>query len=251
VKLLLDIGNSRIKWATVTGGVVEVGGDVLLGEDPAATVAGLLAAVPVVPAEIRVANVAGVLWSAATEQTVRERWDLPVCFAASQAVAGGIANGYDDAQQLGIDRWLAILAAAVGRDAAVCVVDAGTAVTVDLVAGDGRHLGGYILPGVDLMFSALGRGTGNLERLAGRGSSRAADSSDPGHDTFDAMRGGALAAICALIERCVAQLAKDNAEAVLVMTGGDAPLLMTQLTAAVEYRPQLVLEGLAIYEPGG
>jgi type III pantothenate kinase len=181
---------------------------------------------------------------------VRERWGLPVRFAATQLQAGMVRNGYHDFRQLGVDRWLAIIAAVDQIAGSVCIVDAGTAITIDAVAAGGAHLGGYIIPGLDLMRLSLDEETGDLRRLAGeKFQELPAGLPALGHSTAEAIGGGTLAAVCGLIDRCVgALLCERDAVPALVVTGGNAERLLRHLDMTAHHRPQLVLEGLKLYE---
>lgn len=247
MRLLVDIGNTRIKWALLGADGLEQPGDVVHRTDPAGAIDAMLNRITASPRTIRVANVAGSAFGATLSAAIDARWNLPVEFAETQASAGVIRNAYSDHRKLGIDRWLAILAGVDRYPGALCIVDAGTAITVDLVAAGGEHLGGYIVPGIDLMWSALASDTGDLARIAGADSRLPVGSIDVGRDTPAAIAQGGLAMHCALIERCVCKLTADNKPPVLLMTGGDAPPILAHLEADAEYRPQLVLEGLALY----
>jgi type III pantothenate kinase len=283
--LLVDVGNSRVKWAFGTAA-----GFVALGEarhNEGEDLRALLDAA-YSPAEIRVANVAGAEAAARLAALLHERFGIAPVFARSAASGAGVHSGYADPAQLGVDRWLAICAAFAMYRAPVCVVDAGTATTIDVVSGSGAHQGGLILPGITLMQSALRASTGDLARLSSgtgitglpAGNNRAgnaapvpgpvARSGEPGialgRDTAAAIRDGALQATACLVMACLDHL-RDGAVSgpgagLLVLTGGAAPLLGPALlrvagdaggTAVgglrLEYRPQLVLDGLALDPP--
>lgn len=262
MKLLVDAGNSRVKWAVAgPGGFVATGeataGD---GEVPAA----LLDLSPP-PDEIRLANVAGAGPGRRLAGHLGERYGRAPVFARSAAAGAGVRNGYRDPAQLGVDRWLAVCAAHVRHPGPLCVVDAGTATTVDLVHRDGSHQGGLILPGLALMESALLGATGDLARLAAAGGPPAdAPAHWPpgrgllmGRDTATAIRAGGLQATACLVVACMRQLAlAGGPHPVLVLTGGAAPALHAGLagldvgvSATVEHRPWLVLEGLGLDPP--
>jgi type III pantothenate kinase len=251
MNLLIDIGNSRIKWATLVDGEWAATGDsVHKGQDPDTSFE-FLSGIDTKPGAVRVANVTGEAMARTAVAAVRARWQMPVEFAESQAAAGPVRNGYHDHRQMGVDRWLAILAAFDRCRGPVCVVDAGTAVTIDQVDGDGKHLGGVILPGPGLMRQALFRDTGDIENLAGiEGGPVRADELTLGRTTGAAIDGGALAAISGLIERCGEQLRQRSGDSALVLTGGDSERIITHLQSGADHRPLLVLEGLAIYRPG-
>jgi len=246
--LLVDIGNTRIKWATLAAGGLRDTGAIEHGADPAAG-ADLFDRIATVPTRVSAANVAGDRFGAQFAGAVRERWNLPVRFAATQPNTGTVRNGYDDFSQLGVDRWLAIIAAVDRFAGSVCVVDAGTAVTIDVVASGGAHLGGFIIPGLDLMRRSLAGQTGDLGRFAGDEPSRLSPGLPvPGRGTAAAISGGAVAAACCLIDRSVDLLNEPGKNATLVVTGGDARRLIRHLDRPAQHRPLLVLEGLAAYE---
>jgi type III pantothenate kinase len=277
MKLLVDIGNSRIKWAFGVAGQFVAQGEAS-GDIDASL--GVMLGSCHVPEEIRIANVAGADAGARIAATLHKRFRIKPVFAGSAAVGAGIRNGYRDPGQLGVDRWLALCGAFCRYKAAICVVDAGTATTLDLVTMGGEHKGGLILPGVGLMEQALLRGTGNLARLSA-GTELGQDYTLPavgmpvgqveasivlGQDTATAIRYGALQATACLARQCMEELCADpSVEAnpgVLVVTGGAAPVLHAALLRMdgfqgtgmgrgyrLEHRHQLVLEGLALDPP--
>jgi type III pantothenate kinase len=268
MKLLVDVGNSRLKWAFGTAA-----GFVALGDAPrggAEELRGLFAAGHA-PDEIRVANVAGAATGERLAARLQERFGIAPLFARSAASGAGVRSGYADPAQLGVDRWLAVCAAFARYRAAVCVVDAGTATTIDLVAGSGEHQGGLILAGITLMQSALLGGTGDLARLSAASNAAEVNPASAGtavllgRDTAAAIRHGAVQATACLVGACFGQLSggtsPDGAPPLLVLTGGAAPPLGAALLRAagasggagsaprLEHRPQLVLEGLALDPP--
>jgi type III pantothenate kinase len=235
VILLLDIGNSRTKWALLgpeglgpSGARAHGGGTELLPDD-----------IPVVPKQVYAANVAGPQAAELLRGAVQGRWACPLVFARAVAVTGPVRNGYADCQQLGVDRWMAILAAYERCSSGVCVVDAGTATTVDLVAAGGQHLGGFILPGVDLMVRSLMDATGELRRLDE--GSPADETPQPATATGRAMRDGAWLATAGLVDRALGFLGNSPQ---VVVTGGQGERLTGLLGA--RFVAALVLEGLAL-----
>ncbi len=252
MKLLIDIGNTRIKWALLDRGSL-LGADAVEHRADAAAVDLMLERISlngaIAPTDVVAANVAGDVLGKRVTGAVRDRWGLSVRFAVTQLRTGTVRNSYDDYRQLGVDRWLAIIAAADQFAGPVCIVDAGTAITIDVVAPGGVHTGGYIIPGLDLMRQSLGENTGDLRRLAGDGSPQLPTGLPvPGRSTSEAISGGTLAVICCLIDRCVSGSAEHGGDLQVVVTGGDAERLIRHLEGIVHHRPHLVLEGLALYE---
>jgi len=246
VKLLLDIGNTRIKWAWLAGGQLQDPGSLVhRGREPPDALS-FLDSLDIVPDEVRAANVAGADMARLVGAAISARFGLEVRFAATPAGTGTVRNGYTDPRQLGVDRWLAIVAAFQRYQQPVCIVDAGTAVTVDLVDGEGQHLGGVIIPGLDLMEQALHRDTGDIRIHAG------SPAGVPGRaglvlagDTASAVHMGAYRAVTGLVRQCLDELQGRCGAGRLVMTGGDSERLRPMLDLPVEERPLLVLEGLA------
>jgi type III pantothenate kinase len=248
MRLLVDVGNTRIKWGQLEGEVLTAPGAFIHGGDSSAAVAALLDVIKDAPDALLVANVAGGDFEKAISREVAVRWNMEPQFASTQPSAGRLRNAYADHTRLGVDRWLAMLAAAARFSDAVYIVDAGTAVTLDLIAADGEHLGGYILPGLDLMRRALTGDTGDLVRFTAGEAANADAAPVPGRTTAEAIDHGAVAAVCALIDRCARSSSGDNRQ--VVVTGGDAGRIVPHLAVGFEHRPHLVLEGLALWKPG-
>lgn len=242
--LLVDIGNSRVKWARVTGGV--------LGEQVAAEPARWAAddwRVALFPPDAGpvertvVASVAGGASLAALDSATRAATDRGIERITTQAAAAGVVNGYADPSLLGVDRWLAIVGAYRRvRDACV-VVDVGTAATFDLVDAQGRHRGGYIVPGPGLMVASLLQGTSDLATF--RATSPPGSGAAFADNTRDAIETGCRVALAAWIERCVHDAAPLVGRAPrLLLTGGALPEVQPWLTSPGEAVADLVLRGL-------
>jgi type III pantothenate kinase len=179
---------------------------------------------------------------------VNQHWQLSVEYVHPAASGFGVTNAYSEPQDLGVDRWLAIIAAYQRAKGAVCVIDCGTALTVDVVDGKGQHLGGLILPGLGMMRDSL------LQRAEGIDyepeNEPFSDDAVPtllANDTQGAVEAGSLYASIAFIERVVADLEREVGQAMQVLlTGGDAPDIEPLLARELDYSPRLVLEGLAL-----
>ena len=241
--LLVDIGNSRVKWARLDGGAL---GEQSAAEhtawSPAEWRAALLADGGV--RRVVAASVAGGASLAALDSAAREVTGRSIERVTTQRAAAGVVNGYADPSLLGVDRWLAVIGA-YQRVRGPCVVaDIGTAATIDVVDGEGRHRGGYIVPGPRLMVAALLRSTSDLESFhAGSPPGGSAGFAD---NTRDAIERGCRVALAAWIERCVADAAKPGgARPRLLVTGGASPEVVSLLRIGHDLVPDLVLRGLA------
>lgn len=242
---LIDLGNSRCKCARLdaTGQRGEVlaiahrdGVDLerLLTAIGPARAGDVVWMASVAPPAFRNAMVAAVTAQGYAVEWVRS---LPRCRRLQIA--------YGKPEHLGVDRFLALLAASERDDGPWLLVSAGSAVTVDLLAADGRHRGGLISLSAAPLREALGRRIAQLDLPPGQ-------ASDFADDTADAIASGALASVLGMIERSH-RLGKErlgNAPRVL-LSGGDAEVLAPMLPFAVEITPWLVLDGLAVLARNG
>lgn len=232
--LLVDVGNSRAKAALWNGHALHVLPPSLHGGDAAAVFTNWHIGSP---SAVWIAQVMGAASEAPLAAAVQARWRLAPRFARSAEFALGLRSGYAEPARLGIDRWLAMLGAWSRHRGALLVVDAGTALTADAVDAQGQHLGGFIAAGLLTAQQAVLGAT----RFATRDQS-AGYHAGLGRDTEDCVRQGALLASLGAIDRAV-QEAPPSARRII--TGGDAETLLPYLHGSWEYRPQLVLEGLA------
>jgi type III pantothenate kinase len=248
MKLLLDLGNSRVKWAWWSAeGLVGKGCARHRNHDLVVMLGDALLGAPT-PDEVRVANVAGPAAGARLAELIVERFGITAVFARSCDAAHGLRNGYIDPGQLGVDRWLAMCAAWRKFPGPLCVVDAGTAVTVDIIAADGVHAGGLIVPGIELMVAALLQKTADLHRAAGSDvpEIRFEGRHLMGLDTASGIELGVARTLVALVADCVTNSGVGAVEPKLIITGGDGARLARLLGGSAMYLPDLVLEGLAL-----
>lgn len=249
-KLLLDVGNTRVKWARVRSGLYEFSGAVTL--DGLSVESFLQQVWPdqEKPALVVISSVADSDWMRMLRFCIANNWSTSALEVVSEAKKDGLTNGYLQAQRLGVDRWCALLGAWKAQSTAVCVIDAGTALTMDVVNNGGEHLGGLIVPGLVMMRQCLATSTAKV------GMQMTQDAQDDGkvvsgllgRNTTQAVVGGALWTLAAGVDRLRAQ-AYDLVGGPMrcVITGGDAQQLLPLLSGEWQWTPDLVLRGLLAY----
>ena len=242
--LLLDAGNSRLKWGCYAGGELAVGDPVAYaGSGLEANLERALGAIAS-PTRVLLCSVAAATIQRRLTRWLRNRWHAPLAGVVPGRRGCGVRNAYPQPGTLGADRWAALVGARTGGAGATCIVDAGTAVTVDLLTADGVHAGGLIVPGLELARSSLELRTGRIAATAG--ADGAVQVLQLAHNTRDAVRTGSLYQLVALLDRVVDDLAAAASGPLRgLLTGGDAATLLPLLRTPFEHRPHLVLEGLA------
>ena len=239
MKLLFDIGNTRIKAARFENGSLHPLPSITHGGDAA------------FPDEWQLADKPEAIWvaSVASDKVVlrlgkwaHASWGCELMRAQVEQGVGGLNTSYHQPQQLGVDRWLAALGAYhLAEQKGVCVIDAGTALTVDLVDDSGVHLGGLIAPGIELMIESLTKGTAQLalENI-----------SVPdifATDTQSAISLGCADYVVGMIERVNQRIMRQNLNIhTWYLTGGQGELVNRLSTQNMQLIPELVLHGLAI-----
>jgi len=232
--LFIDIGNSRSKlWLVEANQLVDSFSD--------SDVQVVLAWLRQHNGEVKRVIVASVRSKEATEQLLQSMLLIrhEVTFIAYNEAL--LSSEYERPQQLGVDRWLATLAAKNIRPTTqpVIIVDAGTAITLDVLGAGGNHIGGYIVPGLTMQVAALGQHTHKVQV-------KAPEWKDVriGQNTQDCVSHGVLAAISSLIRQLKSDMETEQQSAVLLyLTGGDAKLLKPFIPDAI-YIKELVLLGL-------
>jgi len=247
VILLVDIGNSRIKWASLVKGKLAHHGDAARGKDPEALAADLEQHWRKIkkPAAIVVSNVAGNAYADALTAWCTQRWKLEPRFIVAEHSACDVTNAYSKPERLGADRWAALVAARRLINGPACIIDAGTAVTIDVLNEQGVHQGGLIIPGLAMMRHALLEQTEALQPATATPAS--GDVSLLARDTQDGVNGGTLYALVAVIDRVVADVRTElGTDLTRIITGGDADSLLPLLAGNYHHHPDLTLKGLAV-----
>jgi type III pantothenate kinase len=236
--LTIDIGNTYVKWAVWNDArIIQTGSSEYSKQDPKEVFAIWNDVRP--EKRVMVACVAGGAVERALSEWMQAHWSIVPEFLRSTAKRGGVINAYADPVQYGVDRWAALLGARSLYDDPVCIIDAGTAITVDLLDAEGVHHGGRILPGLQMMREALLKGTEGIHQADGEPTAFA-------NNTADAVSSGTLHMLqAALIEICssAGQCLGNNMK--IIITGGMSEQIMS-LPGMPEmlHEPDLVMKGL-------
>ena len=236
-QLLVDIGNTRIKWGLTVGKEIICGQPLVhhqleqnellkYWKNISAPDCMAVSCVSSIQPLQLVREVAGLLWP-----------NIEIISAQSKANAFGVRNAYINPEKLGVDRWLSLIAARQYYSGCTCIVDCGTAITIDLLDAEGRHQGGVISPGLRLMKGSLAQGTDALQFDEKEFPIGLANSTDA------AIYTGTLWSAIGLIEHTIS---KQPEATTLLLTGGDADLIAGQLKCKPIIDTDLVLRGLAI-----
>lgn len=242
--LLVDVGHARVKWASLAGDTFQFGGSSGLAglgfEDLAQSLWSDLPS----PERVVISNVAGAERGAALRQWCAATWGIQPEVVVPQSHALGVRNAYAEPRQLGADRWAALVAARSKAEGAACIVDCGTAMTIDALSPSGEHLGGLIVPGLNMMHRALVDDVRGIQEALGiKVQSRPALLA---RDTGGGIAAGTMYAAVALIDRVAEDLAAEiETEPTCFITGGDAGRVLPLLAGPWVHEAHLVLDGLA------
>ncbi len=259
---LIDLGNTRLKWACYENmQMTSTGGYTYDIDQFAETCSREWREVPK-PDKVCVSSDVKTDLSNALTQWIDTHWEAQVHIISPENHAHSVKNAYKNPLQLGSDRWAALVAVKNNIKQAAIIVDCGTAITVDAITESGVHLGGMILPGIQLMRDSLLKGTHKIETVTNAKEMPLASLTN---NTLDGIKSGVFTAIVAFINSAVdhtkstlvesaftlmttqsSASQKNDMQIKLIITGGDAEILLPLLDKSFIHRPQLVLEGLAI-----
>jgi type III pantothenate kinase len=244
--LLVDIGNTRVKWATLKGarqGRMQAAAH----EGSGLALRALVREAPRDVGRVLVVSVVDEALSRVLDAASRRRFGVFPEYIASTRKACGVTNSYRDTWRLGADRWVSAIGAhALASGRPVVIANVGTALTIDAVTATGRHRGGAIIPGPGVMVESLLSGTHGIRRRAqgGEVSVRSLFATD----TASALAAGSQFAAAAFIDRAVVEATRTmRGRPVLFLTGGAAPMLKRHLASRFRAFPDLVLRGLAVF----
>jgi len=242
MKLLVDIGNTRIKWAVEVNGVVEKSSAINHQSQYLEQIQQKWSVIesPEILAISSVSN-QGIVNQLLI--LAKKLWpNVSFVIAKSTTQGFDITNGYKQANKLGVDRWMGLIALRHYYPGDSCIIDCGTAITIDVLNKQGLHLGGLISPGLQLMKQSLFQGTENLSYVKQAFSLGLSDATD------SAIFSGTSLAAVGLIDKVITEFAKECQT--IVLTGGDAVLLSKYLDYQVFIEQDFILKGLALYAKG-
>lgn len=243
--LLVDIGNSRIKWGYWHNRLLQDTAAMTYTRTKLAQDLDKYWQSLPRPQQVHVSCVADSEVIDALTAWIENHWQVQPRFAEVRESAHGVVNSYTDHTRLGIDRWLAMIAVHNDAHNTACVIDCGTAITLDGLHADGRHMGGIILPGLELMRESL---YATSPAISGSHNPVPSDiRAGLAQSTEQAVDSGCrMAAVGAieLVKRSMEE--KCNAAVDYLITGGDAKIIMPELSFRPRHEPHLVLQGLAI-----
>lgn len=250
MKLLVDLGNTCLKWATLAQNELGPQQRVTYQKDNIqACLSQYWQNLPCPEHGIWLSNVAGPQQLEMMQVWVWKQWGIKLTVVETTATACGVTNGYINPKQLGIDRWLAILGAYHLIKGNLCVVDCGTAVTLDVVAETGLHLGGLIMPGVKTMQHSLLKATqiNGIDKINGIEKFekfKVVEKQLLAYDTQSGIILGTLYAVVGWIEYIMNGIEKPGQKLTLIVTGGNVPELLPYFSKQNVHIPDLVLQGL-------
>lgn len=192
-----------------------------------------------VPHSILASNVAGDRFLPNLTAWCCTRLGFEPVEVTSSAEFQGLKNAYQDPATFGVDRWAAMIGARAEHKGALCVIDSGTAATVDLITADGQHLGGAILPGIYTMRRSLGKYTSALFAADG-------DISPFSDNTAAGIAGGTGYATVGAMDRFVLEATKQVGPVTTIVTGGESAILQSMMVSSVVRDPLLVLKGVSV-----
>ncbi len=237
-RLLVDMGNTRIKWVARAGDADIGAGNV---DALPALETQWLALSP--PAGISVSSVVSDAGNRALADLAERLWGQRPLFAKTRQDSHGVHLAYAEPKKMGVDRWLALIAARHLTADLCMIVDAGTALTVDVLDDSGAHQGGVIAPGLQTMWDSVFSNTHIPPQRP--------EDYPPflGNDTSSCIAAGTLMSSRGLLEQLYRRLSDQFGRSPrVIMTGGFSTLMSAALGFPVELKPRLVLDGLALLD---
>ncbi len=235
--LMIDLGNSRLSWAIYSGEKISSPKNSPVADDlPGAAAAEWQR---ISPLPVYIANVAGAESQQKLSRWFESHWNITPTLLQSQRKAYGVTNAYQQVENLGVDRWLGLIGARAMSRLPLCVVDCGSAVTIDVMDANGIHQGGLIIPGFEMMLSSLRHGTAIPDFILFDGNPGLLGKSTP-----ECILNGCANAIAAIIDSV---MRSGSPLQRLIMTGGNAAMISHLLEHPSTRISDLVFRGIARY----
>lgn len=274
MRLMVDMGNSALKWAMLDQSRLSSQQRIPYQANNLEKILTKAWRTLDMPFQgVWVSNVAGPQKAETLTHWTETHWGLKPTFIKTSHYQCGVKNGYENPEQLGVDRWLALIGAHLIEKNMLCVVDCGTAITLDVLSANGHHQGGLIMPGVTTMQNALKSDTyalaynhpetffpdkavqslPNLEKQAQNFSGQRCpnktfqqhhEKSFLAYDTHTGITLGTSFAVIGLLEYVIKTLEKQGNQIRLILTGGSVPSLESFWPLPYQHIPDLVLQGL-------
>lgn len=263
MNLLIDLGNTRLKWACYQDKKINAVRGHAYDADQLSTFFSREWADITKPNKVYVSSDVAPPITEKLQQWAQTQWGVQVQVITPKNHAYGVKNAYENPLQLGSDRWAALVAVKNNIKQPAIIIDCGTAITVDAITASGVHQGGMIVPGIQLMRNALLKGTHKIETTTDHKEISLA-SNTLASNTMDGIRSGVLSAAVAFINSAVERVnsilvkqqstVQSTARATMqknmqiqnIITGGDAEIMLPLLEEIFLHKPNLVLEGLAV-----
>lgn len=237
--LCVDVGNTRLKWGVcdfsdlsfVTKGVFDY-----LSAEIDKKLSESLVALNVMP--VYISSVSADKQTEIVSRWFENNWKIKSNIIRFDAFYQQL-NAYETPSDLGVDRWLAMVAAQKKYQSNFCVIDAGTAITIDVVDVNAKHLGGVIMPGKAMMLVSLNAGAANIKQASGKVTELA-------DNTADGVISGVEACVIGGIEKKLTSISRANSGIIFILTGGDAENIAQSIDLEFVVESNLVLEGVGL-----
>ncbi len=244
MNLLIDLGNTRLKWAWSSNHVLQdISGVRHRGEDFLSILQKNFS-LERPPNAVTIASVAGPEKEKILKNFFLQSHGIEPTFLKTSTSYKDLRNAYHEPSDLGIDRWLAMVAVREHHKETFAVIDCGTALTIDVVTADGQHQGGCIAPGLELLNSALTQITDG--RLGLASSDRISDDL-LGTSTLACLEIGFYRTTLGFLNSVIAELKVRYPDLSCYFTGGDGERWQKKIDHPSNFDPHLVLKGLQKY----
>lgn len=240
IVLCIDVGNTRLKWAVYKLADMSILQQSVVSDLSELSFADLNSCFAAMePKPVWVSLVSSDDVKQCLSDWFEKEWKLSVNFIEAENQSYAHLNGYKVTADLGVDRWLAMIAGQEYFKNNFCVIDAGTAITIDVVDCGGEHIGGMIMPGKQLMLTSLTDGAARIDVSRGNASELA-------DNTADGVFSGVEACLIGGIEKVLSNIRKKHKNIKFIITGGDAEFLKQSLDSEIKLEKNLVLQGVGL-----